>query len=94
MDKEHLPVRQKKCLTLRDKQNKKLMTHQLITRRTALSRVCGVGLVSLTSSLIACGGAGGTMTPMTADERKAQVKSQIDTILAGDWSAGKPGLSV
>ena len=34
------------------------------------------------------------MTPMTADERKAQVKSQIDTILAGDWSAGKPGLSV
>ncbi len=31
---------------------------------------------------------------MTEAERQAQVKSQIDAVLAGDWSIGKPGLSV
>jgi D-alanyl-D-alanine carboxypeptidase len=34
------------------------------------------------------------MSPMTETERQAQVKSQIDAVLAGDWTAGKPGLSV
>ncbi len=67
------------------------MNQQLISRRAALSRLGAVGLVPLTSSLTACGGA---MAPMTEAERQAQVKSQIDAVLAGDWPAGKPGLSV
>lgn len=70
------------------------MTQQFISRRTALGRIGAVGFVSLTTSLTACGGGGGTMAPMTEVERQAQVKSQIDAVLAGDWSIGKPGISV
>jgi CubicO group peptidase (beta-lactamase class C family) len=70
------------------------MNQQFISRRAVLSRLGAVGLVSLTSSLTACGGGSGTMSPMTETERQAQVKSQIDAVLAGDWTTGKPGLSV
>lgn len=70
------------------------MNQQFISRRAVLNRLGTVGLVSLTSSLTACGGGAGTLFSMSESERQAQVKSQIDAVLAGDWTIGKPGLSV
>src|SRR5574343_213605 len=92
--KVDLPFKKRSHSRLKDNPWSKLMNQQFMSRRAALSRLGAVGLVSLTSPLTACGGGGGTISPISETERQAQVKSQIDAVLAGDWTAGKPGLSV
>jgi len=70
------------------------MKQELLSRRTALQRLACASLVPLASSLTACGGASGSLPPMSEAQRQSRVKSELDAILAAQWSTGQPGISV